>query len=309
MGEYSKASIIKYTRKAVGMTQEELAEGICEPGTLSRYENGQLDPTDDKFERLMQKMGESGCRCLFPLRCDVANIQIEMEKLLYDIEKADWDAVKKQKEKIETKFQLCSDYPENRQYLKRIEVITEYKKRNIDIQEAIQKMREVLYETFGACEPETIPINRVLRETEILVAFNLATYYEIAKNRKKALAICKRLDEYFNRADMVNDYKPRYVVYVGYSNLLGLNGDYDDSIAICKREIELLWNKGELNYLYNFYYNMGWNIRKKIENKLEKQIRIKEAKCYVWMAYQLCKVYPENKGNLKKIEEFYNTFD
>ena len=26
MGEYSKASIIKYTRKAVGMTQEELAE-------------------------------------------------------------------------------------------------------------------------------------------------------------------------------------------------------------------------------------------------------------------------------------------
>lgn len=49
MGEYSKAAVIKYTRKAVGMTQEELSEGICEPVTLSRYENGQLNPSDDKF--------------------------------------------------------------------------------------------------------------------------------------------------------------------------------------------------------------------------------------------------------------------
>lgn len=30
MGEYRKAEIIKYTRKAAGMTQEELAEGICQ---------------------------------------------------------------------------------------------------------------------------------------------------------------------------------------------------------------------------------------------------------------------------------------
>ena len=57
MGEYSKAAVIKYTRKATGMTQEELSEGICEPVTISRYENGQLNPSDDKFIRLMQKMG------------------------------------------------------------------------------------------------------------------------------------------------------------------------------------------------------------------------------------------------------------
>ena len=34
MGEYSKAAVIKYTRKATGMTQEELSEGICEPLSL-----------------------------------------------------------------------------------------------------------------------------------------------------------------------------------------------------------------------------------------------------------------------------------
>lgn len=87
----------------------------------------------------------------------------------------------------------------------------------------------------------------------------------------KALRIYHRLDQYFKREDMVNDYKPRYLVYVGYSNILGLSGKYDESIAICKREIEFLREKGILNYLYNFYYNIGWNISKKIECGLEKK--------------------------------------
>ncbi len=101
MGEYSKAAVIKYTRKAVGMTQEELAEGICEPVTLSRYENGQLNPSDDKFVRLMQKMGESGETCLFPLYCEDVRLQQEMENMMKIIEEEDWNEVENLKEKME----------------------------------------------------------------------------------------------------------------------------------------------------------------------------------------------------------------
>ena len=36
MGEYSKSAIIKYTRKSLGITQEELSESVCDPVTLSR---------------------------------------------------------------------------------------------------------------------------------------------------------------------------------------------------------------------------------------------------------------------------------
>lgn len=58
MGEYSKSAIIKYTRKSLGITQEELSESVCDPVTLSRYESGKIDPSDSKFLRLMEKMGE-----------------------------------------------------------------------------------------------------------------------------------------------------------------------------------------------------------------------------------------------------------
>ena len=60
MGEYSKSAIIKYTRKSLGITQEELSESVCDPVTLSRYESGKIDPSDSKFLRLMEKMGEKG---------------------------------------------------------------------------------------------------------------------------------------------------------------------------------------------------------------------------------------------------------
>ncbi|MFR0073724.1 MAG: helix-turn-helix domain-containing protein [Blautia caecimuris] len=292
MGEYSKAAVIKYTRKATGMTQEELSEGICEPVTISRYENGLLNPSDEKFVRLMQKMGENGNTCLLPLHCEMADLQKEMEKMMNLLERADWDEVENQKRKMEQEFQLSLDYPENRQYLKRIEVVVNYKKGRISVREAIEQLKDALCETLKIREPEDLPIYRILRETEVMIVYNLATYYEAYGDRKKALRIYHRLDQYFKREDMVNDYKPRYLVYVGYSNILGLSGKYDESIAICKREIEFMREKGILKYLYNFYFNIGWNIGKKIEHGLEKKERIREARCYVWMAYHLCRSYP-----------------
>ncbi len=251
MGEYSKAAVIKYTRKATGMTQEELSEGICEPVTISRYENGLLNPSDEKFVRLMQKMGENGNTCLFPLHCEMADLQKEMEKMMNLLERADWDEVENQKRKMEQEFQLSLDYPENRQYLKRIEVVVNYKKGRISVREAIEQLKDALHETLKIREPEDLPIYRILRETEILITYNLATYYEIAGDYEKALRIGRKLDEYFKRDDMVNDYKPRYLVFVGYSNILGLSGKYDESIAICKRECEFLREKGILNLYYS----------------------------------------------------------
>ena len=260
MGEYSKAAVIKYTRKAVGMTQEELSEGICEPVTLSRYENGQLNPSDDKFVRLMQKMGESGETCLFPLYCEDVRLQQEMENMLYAIEEKNWCKVEKLKQKIETEFHLSKDYSENRQYLKRIETITRYRKKEINVQEAIEELRTALNETLGNIEPENFPVGKILRETEILVIYNLASYYAEAGNAPKALVIYERLDEYFSRKDTV----------------------------------------------YVFLYNIGWNIYEKIKQGLEKKDRLQEAKCYVWTAYQLCSLYPENKKNLKVIINYFN---
>lgn len=305
MGEYNKSAIIKYTRMACKMTQEELAEGICNPETLSRYENGNLNPSNDNFMRLMERMRGCGKTFLVPVECETNEINQIMNDLLFAIEKNDWELGEQIKNRIENEYCFSMRFPENQQYLGRFEIIKDQAQGKIDLQTAILKMEQLLRLTLKY-DAESFPLNKILRETEILIIFNLATYYFESGNSEKSLLIFHRLDEYFQRKDMTDDDKPRYLVYLEYANILGLSGRYDESIAVCLKEIQWLLKQNKTNYLYNFYFNIGWNIKKKIDCGLEKIDRIPEAKCYVWLAYQFCAWYPESTENLKLIKKFYD---
>ena len=126
MGEYNKSAIIKYTRKALNITQEELAEFICEPTTLARYESGKIDPTDDKFLRLMKKMGECGDIFVSPIETSLLEIEWDMEQLSNAVEQQKWNVVEKIKQQLTSNSHFSLEYAENKQYLKRIEVILQY---------------------------------------------------------------------------------------------------------------------------------------------------------------------------------------
>lgn len=49
--------IIKERRMELGLTQEQLCEGICEPATLSRFENGKLTPSYGRIRALFSRLG------------------------------------------------------------------------------------------------------------------------------------------------------------------------------------------------------------------------------------------------------------
>lgn len=59
MARYMIGDYIYELRKQRGLTQEELAEGICTTGTLSRIENGSRTPSSGTYEALMQRLGAS----------------------------------------------------------------------------------------------------------------------------------------------------------------------------------------------------------------------------------------------------------
>ena len=52
LGDY-----IKQKRLDLGLTQEQLCDGICEPMTLSRLENGKQTPGRNRINALLQRMG------------------------------------------------------------------------------------------------------------------------------------------------------------------------------------------------------------------------------------------------------------
>jgi len=56
MSEYNRGSVIRYYRKQKNMTQEELADGICDTYTLARYESGGVSPSEENFQKIMNKL-------------------------------------------------------------------------------------------------------------------------------------------------------------------------------------------------------------------------------------------------------------
>jgi len=48
---------MKQRRLELGLTQEELCEGICEPITISRMENGRQTPSRNRINALLQRLG------------------------------------------------------------------------------------------------------------------------------------------------------------------------------------------------------------------------------------------------------------
>ncbi len=303
MGEHSKAAILKYTRKYSGMTQEQLAENICDPVTLARYESGKLEPTDDKFEQLMLKMGMSGEQYVLPIHD--GTVEHRMKNILYAFERKEFDVAREELELVKADEKFDPDTPENRQYVQRIELNMSYRKGEIDSEEMLAGLIEALKITFPEYNEEHFHVYRLFTETEVLLINNIALLYWEMGKKELAIHLHENIEEYYQPKVVINDYKPRYICLVNYSNFLGLLERYDESIEICKKGIQWLLFYNKSNLLYNFYFNIGWNIMKKIEVELEKDVMKKSAQCYIWLAMLLCDIYPENKNNLQMIEKYY----
>jgi len=57
MQEIFLGEVIRQRRLELGLTQEELCEGICEPMTISRFENGKQTPARNRIKAILQRLG------------------------------------------------------------------------------------------------------------------------------------------------------------------------------------------------------------------------------------------------------------
>lgn len=56
MQEIFLGDMIKRRRKELGLTQEELCKGICEPMTISRLENGKQTPARNRINAILERL-------------------------------------------------------------------------------------------------------------------------------------------------------------------------------------------------------------------------------------------------------------
>lgn len=75
MKEIFIGQTIRQNRKELGLTQEELCEGLCDPSTLSRIENGKQTPSRKVANGLLQRLGKPHDRYYAFLTANEAKIE------------------------------------------------------------------------------------------------------------------------------------------------------------------------------------------------------------------------------------------
>lgn len=158
---YLIGEIIREERKARGLSQEELIEGIYqEPATLSRVENGQM-PDRKKLYQLMERLDMSGWRYAGAVATEdyhVLEMNTEIEKLLcrHEEEKALWAAE-------QMKRYVDMSIPENRQRVEGVEIREQLRAGTLEPEKTYCKANELLQLTYRE-GTERVPFWNELRQ-------------------------------------------------------------------------------------------------------------------------------------------------
>lgn len=189
---YLIGEMIREERRARGMSQEELMEGIYqEPATLSRIENGQK-PDRKKLRRLMDKLDMSGWRYAGAVAAEdyrVLEMNAEIERLLcrHEEEKAVWMAEQMKK-------QVDLSVPENRQQVEGLELESRLRRGELKPEEAYRKAEELLRLTYDK-KAERVPFRR-----ELHLMNSMCMYLQRMGRKEEAISEYQKVVERFEKS-------------------------------------------------------------------------------------------------------------
>ncbi len=247
-------SIIRSRREEMGLSQEDLSDGICAVPTLSRIENNERLPTKNHFEMLMQRLGYSITSLdFFTDRKDFLAHELKIQ-LRYAYISKDYSLARKYLEKLSGLLDNPSKIDE--QFLILYQTILS--KDNSAPAETLVKYENALRLTCPKYNGNYIP--HVLSYEEIILLNIIATCYDEMGERDRAISIFYTLKEYYEHRIISTDeaLRTQPMVLYNLSKVLGLSGRFDECIEICDLGIRIARTSGRCGVLGLTLFNRGW---------------------------------------------------
>ncbi len=246
--------LIKRRRTELGLTQEELADGICAVTTLSRIENGERMPTQNHLEILLQRIGYSDLM--------LQSYVNENEFLAHDL-----------KFKIRQAY-ILGDNQLARELFVQLEQLLSSPK-DIDKQ-FLLLWKVLLYPENYSNEARTLQLEEAICLTqpnykrgkvpyllsyeEIILLNNLATAYAKCGQRELSIEMLYRIVAYYDAhvVNMEESLRTQPLTLYNLSKSLGLEQRYDECIEICDRGIRLAQRSWRMQMFAQTLYNKAW---------------------------------------------------
>lgn len=298
MSEFKRNVLIKRRREELGMTREELAEGICDVSTLYRFESGRIELKDSTIQDMQEKMDKCGGVYVLSLK-DALFIDEEdyylYEKYLHGEEYEKAKGVVKNKNKLNVE-----DGVEKTQLIGIMNILAEEK----DAVTSLDELEALMRLSVPEYNDGYFPLYRIYNYIELSLLNDIGVASWQCGNVKKTFDIYRRLVEYFDKVVHNQDNRMYNKIIINYSNYLGLSGNYQKSISLMIKGVKWLKENTTQDMMYNYIFNIGWNLYQ-LYKENRKQGYYDLAKKYVYEACCLCKTFDDPNCRISIIEQFY----
>ena len=253
MSIYQLGHIIRLRREDLGITQEELAAGVCSVPTLSRIENGERMPNKAHVEMLLQRLGYSDTMSYVY----VDRNELQRHELKYKIRQAILlNQLQSARDHLNKYIRLTTNPSQiESQFIRLYETLTDT---TLDAENRLARLNESLLLTCPRYKETKLP--KILSYEEIIILNNIAGCYSAMKEYEQAIRILYHIKRYyenhmFNTEEVL---RTQPLILYNLSKCLGAASRYDECIEICDLGIRTARETGRCGYLAWLFYNRAW---------------------------------------------------
>ncbi|MCA1055281.1 helix-turn-helix transcriptional regulator [Rossellomorea aquimaris] len=241
---------IKELRKIVGLTQGELAEGICTQALISRMEKGDIYPSATALYQISKKLGVD-VNYFFEIgttpRLDyIKEVERQLRKLRIRLQYEEMMEMVKAEEKNPIFFK--DDY--NLQLLLWHRGIYTF-----EIQQQREKAIAIFYEAFHL----TYDSKKALSEREMEILLSIGALELTGENYEKALDIYNKVQKGLRMSDQLIDKSIKTRMLYNMARVHTRLGNYEVSTERCKEAIKWCIEEENLYGLGQLHYHIGYN--------------------------------------------------
>ncbi|PFG04645.1 helix-turn-helix domain-containing protein [Bacillus sp. es.034] len=242
---------IKELRKVVGLTQGELAEGICTQALISRIEKGDIYPSATSLYQISKKLGvdvnyffEIG---LTPRLDYVREVERQLKKLRVKLKYDEILEIVKTEEKNplflkdETNLQLL--YWHKGIYVNEVE-------KNKD--EALIILERALSLTYNQ--------KKAMSEREMNIMISMGILEFSRRNHERALEIYEDVNAALTYNDQLSDKSIKTRLLYNIARVLTRLGKYRESTRYCEEGIRWIIEEENLYGFAQLNYHIGYNL-------------------------------------------------
>ena len=249
---------IKKRRLELGLTQEQLCEGICEPITVSRLENGRQTPSRNRINALLERLDMPADRyyaLLSKHELDIDALQREITSYNIRFDKAPAEEQPQVRElalNAHRKLEAIIDNDDtlSRQLILRSRVVIGTENGAYSFQEKIDMLTEAIRMTVPKFDLDDI--GRGLYTTDEIKIINLlALTYSNAGDHLKAIEIWGQLRRYIQKHfhNIPLTRARLNIVLLNYARELDIIGQFQKAIEIAEEGQQICLDYGHYHSL------------------------------------------------------------